>query len=63
MVVDAAGKVVGCNTVDFEGKPLPTAQLIGRDVSAEPWFAAVKSGQVGAGQSWIADPARNVLCG
>jgi methyl-accepting chemotaxis protein len=62
MVVDLDGKVVGCNSIDFEGKPLATAQLIGRDLSAEPWFAAVKAGQVGAGQSWIADPSRNATC-
>jgi hypothetical protein len=55
MLVDNTGKVVACNTIDKDGKPLATASLIGRDFSGEEWFSACMSGKGPKGGAWYSD--------
>lgn len=38
VVTDAQGIITAANTVTFEGEPLDTSALIGRDVSGEAWW-------------------------
>ncbi len=38
LVADADGRVLATNSVTGDGAPVSTAALVGRDVSAEPWF-------------------------
>ena len=57
VVADANGEVLAANTVDWQGKPLDTRRLIGRNVKHEPWFRDVVSGKVPAGQSYYGDLA------
>jgi methyl-accepting chemotaxis protein len=40
VVADAGGKVVAVNTTGYDGKPLNTKPLLGRDVRGEDWFRA-----------------------
>ncbi|MEZ6031853.1 MAG: methyl-accepting chemotaxis protein [Planctomycetaceae bacterium] len=55
VITDAEGKVVACNTVTFEGKPLDTSRLIGQSVRGQDWFEQCISGQIPAGTSFISD--------
>ncbi|MSP15074.1 MAG: hypothetical protein EXR73_00435 [Myxococcales bacterium] len=50
-VVDLDSKVLGCNTHAFDGRELPTAGVVGADLSTERWFTKIKSGRVQAGQT------------
>ncbi len=61
LIVDLDGKVVACNDVAADGKPIASRELLGTDVSTEPWFAAVRSGTIATGESWYADPRREPL--
>jgi PAS domain S-box-containing protein len=46
MVVDQRGAILAVNQVDGAGQPIPSAQLVGRDVSRETWFQqALAAGQ------------------
>ena len=57
MVVDLDGKILGCNTVDYTGKPVRTSGLVGQSVSGEEWFEQIKRGSIAAGKSYFSDPA------
>jgi methyl-accepting chemotaxis protein len=56
MIVDLEGKVVACNDTTFDGKPLDATKVVGRDLSDRPWFNEIRSGKIGAGATWYADP-------
>ena len=55
VVADAEGRIIAANTVDHEGKPMDTADLLGRSVKGEPWFEACISGKIRLGQAFIED--------
>ncbi|MCC7372683.1 MAG: methyl-accepting chemotaxis protein [Chloroflexi bacterium] len=47
IVADAQGHIVAVNSVDLDGKPLPTSQaLLQRDVSGERWYREAMAGQI-----------------
>jgi PAS domain S-box-containing protein len=52
VIANVDGKVVAANTITWEGKPLDTSRLIGRNVQGEPWFEDCVSGKVGLGQTY-----------
>lgn len=56
IVADAEGKIVAANTVDYTGKPLNTANLIGRSVKGEAWFDEIVSGKIPYGKTYYNDP-------
>ena len=48
LVADArTGLVVAANTIAFDGKPVDTSVLLGRDVQAETWFKACRAPREG----------------
>jgi methyl-accepting chemotaxis protein len=55
VITDADGKVVACNTVTFDGKPLDTSRLVGQSVKGQDWFEQCISGRIPAGTSFISD--------
>jgi methyl-accepting chemotaxis protein len=59
LLVDPEGNVVATNTIDHEGKPLDTQKLVGRSVRNEKWFEAIKSGEIGAGETYYEDLAED----
>lgn len=61
LVVDRSGKIVGCNTRDYQGKPNNAASLLGRSVSEEPWFRACINGEVAAGKTLCGDFVKDPL--
>ncbi|MCY3001515.1 MAG: methyl-accepting chemotaxis protein [Planctomycetota bacterium] len=61
LIADRDGRIVACNTVDGTGAALDTSALIGRDVSAEPWFRACIGGETRPGETWYADPVFDPL--
>ena len=61
LIVDLDGKVVACNDITFDGKPLDAGKVVGKDLSGAPWFAEIKGGRVGAGATWYSDPTFDPL--
>jgi methyl-accepting chemotaxis protein len=55
LIADTEGKIVAANTVTFDGKPLDTSKLIGRNVRGQAWFDDVVNGKVASGQSFAGD--------
>ena len=55
VVADVDGRILATNTVDHLGKPIPTKNLVGRNVSDEAWFRDCISGQVKPGDSFEQD--------
>lgn len=55
IITDAAGKVLACNTVAFDGKPLDTSRLVGQSVKGQDWFEQCVSGHIPAGKSFFSD--------
>ena len=53
LVADASGRVLATNTVTGDGQPVAIGDLVGTDVSAEPWFRAAAG--LGAGETHYAD--------
>ncbi|MBN8524341.1 MAG: hypothetical protein J0M02_03275 [Planctomycetes bacterium] len=49
----ASGRIIAVNTVGHTGMQLRGTSLIGRDVSAEPWFLGCRSNPAG---TWTQDP-------
>ncbi len=61
IVADAEGKIIACNTVNHEGKPLDTSKLIGRSVRGQAWFEEILTGKIAKGASYYSDPERDPL--
>ncbi len=61
VVADLDGKILGTNTVDADGHPLPTQSLVGRSVADAEWFKSVRSGKITAGASYYSDIADEPL--
>lgn len=61
MVVNLDGTVVAMNTTDYTGEPLTTASLVGRSVVEEPWFKAIKAGEIEKAQTFYSEPAIDPL--
>lgn len=61
VVTDAAGVVVAVNTVDHTGHQIPTGEVLGRDLSAAPWFVAMRDGTGAAGGTYVEPPTRSSL--
>ena len=55
IITDADGKIVACNTVDYQGKTIDSKQLIGKTVKGEDWYEQCVGGRVQAGQSFVGD--------
>jgi PAS domain S-box-containing protein len=51
VIADPKGNIVAANTVNWDGKPLNTSRLIGRNVKSEPWFEECISGKIAPGQT------------
>jgi len=61
LVVDLDGRIRAANTVDHTGSPLPTAALVGTDVSDQPWFKTVVGGGTPEGGSLYSSAERSPL--
>ncbi|MEM9563900.1 MAG: methyl-accepting chemotaxis protein [Actinomycetota bacterium] len=61
LIVDLDGRVTATNSVDFEGAPVDTGQLIGRDVSDTDWFQTIASGNTPDGGTYYTDVERNSI--
>ena len=61
LVLDDYGSVVAVNSQDEMGKSLPTASLLGRDLSDLDCFNACISGQIGSGKTYTEDVDRYPL--
>ncbi|MEZ5281539.1 MAG: methyl-accepting chemotaxis protein [Acidimicrobiales bacterium] len=55
IITDTEGKVFAANSVDWEGNPVNTADLVGRDMSGTDWFQAVMDGQTPPGTTYYTD--------
>jgi len=55
IITDADGKIVACNTVDYQGKAIDSKQFIGKTVKGEDWYEQCVGGRVQAGQSFVGD--------
>ncbi len=55
MLVDKEGKVVAVNTLNKNGEPLQTKNLIGRDVYNTEWFRACMGAKGPEGGAWYSD--------
>lgn len=56
LVTDRDGKIVGTNTVDSAGAPLPNAgSLVGVSAGDQGWFQEIASGRIAAGKSLCED--------
>ena len=49
------GRILAVNSVDHEGKSIPSRALVGRSVEGEDWFRACVSGKLGKGESYVSD--------
>ena len=63
IVADRDGRIIGANTVDFDGKPVDTRALIGRSVRGEEWFEACVNGKIKKGDSFVSDLREDPLVG
>src|SRR5689334_2842352 len=61
VVADMRGRIVAANTVDLDGKPLKTSELIGANVSGESWFKTAAGGKLKDGESLVQDLHRDDL--
>src|SRR5262249_2489771 len=62
MVCDVDGKIVGTNSVAYDGKPIDTSAVIGRSVADQDWFQKIRSGSVKAGETlYDAPPTHDPL--
>ena len=61
VVADAEGTIIGTNTVDWQGKPIDTSEIIGESVKGEPWFEACVSGKLPPGQSYTGPLTEDAL--
>jgi len=61
VVTDADGVVVAVNSVDHAGRPVPTGDLLGRDLSSSPWFTAMRDGTGVVDGTFVEPPTRNSL--
>ncbi len=61
VVTDAAGVVVAVNSVDHTGRPVPTDDVLGRDLSSAPWFVAMRDGTGSVGGTYVEPPTRSSL--
>ncbi len=61
LIVGLDGKVQATNSIDHNGDPAPTAQLIGRDVSDTDWFRTIASGDTPEGGTYYTDVERNPI--
>ncbi len=55
VVADKDGQIIAVNTVNFEGSPIKTQQLIGKSVKGEPWFEQCMDGTVPLGKTYYSD--------
>ncbi len=61
LIVNLDGTVVAMNTTDHTGTALTTPTLIGRSVADQPWFKAIKSGEIQKAQTYYSDPVVDPL--
>ena len=61
VVADKHGRIVAANTVDLDGKPLKTSELIGANVSGESWFKTAAGNRLKDGESLVQDLHRDDL--
>ena len=55
LVADLGGKIIAASTVTYDGKPLDSSYLIGRNVKGQDWFDSCVSGQIQSGSSFVSD--------
>ena len=55
VVADAEGKIIAANTMTWNGEPLDTSSLIGKNVSGEEWFQKCISGAIKPGETYHKD--------
>ena len=55
VVADRNGKIIAANSVGLDGRSVPTAKLIGRDVSDSQWFGRAAYGTLAVGSSLVED--------
>ncbi|MEZ5411875.1 MAG: hypothetical protein R2761_27825 [Acidimicrobiales bacterium] len=61
LVVGLDGRIKAANTVDHTGMPVPTARLVGTDVSDQAWFQTVAGGGTPEGGTLYSSAERNPL--
>ncbi len=59
LVADLDGKVIAANTLSFDGLPLDTSSLIGRNVRGEAWFEQCVDGTIKAGETYFSEASRD----
>jgi methyl-accepting chemotaxis protein len=55
VVADRSGKIIAANTVGLDGRAVPSARLIGRDVGDSQWFQRAAYGTLTDGSSLVED--------
>ena len=55
LVADLQGRVIAMSSVDEKGRSLPTAGMVGANVSGQDWFKAIRQGKVRQGESFSQD--------
>lgn len=55
IVAGRDGRIMAVNSVDAEGRPLATRELLGKSVKDEEWFRACVSGKIAKGESYVSD--------
>lgn len=61
IVADATGKVIATNTLDYDGKAINSASIVGRNVRDEEWFSKCISGAVDQKGYYVKDLHENAL--
>lgn len=61
MVVNLDGTVLAMNSTNHTGEPLTTPTLVGRSVAEEPWFKAIKAGEIEKAQTFYSEPSIDPL--
>ena len=55
VVADRNGKIIAANSVGLDGRSVPSAKLIGRDVSDSQWYQRAAYGTLSDGSSLVED--------
>lgn len=61
LITDSQGKIIACNNLSFEGKPLATESLIGRSVADQEWFRQCMDGSIPRGKTYCGDFAQDPM--
>ncbi|MDZ4849632.1 MAG: methyl-accepting chemotaxis protein [Pirellulaceae bacterium] len=61
VVADLDGKIIAANTVGFDGSPLDTSSLVGKNVRGEAWFDQCVDGRIKAGETYFSDAEKDPI--